>query len=174
MDRPDKRPTDDLLTPTLQDAGEGQAAPGKRPFRLRSQLWIGALGGVVPMFLLGMINAGRLRLPAEQRRRMLLLGLAALAAVLAIWSWAQFSAYGQASADAPGFYRGIRLANQILGALLYLGYSRLQQLADRRFQFAGGQHASLWIPGIAVMLAGFAIQFAVLAGLAALPAGAQP
>ncbi|KYF62255.1 hypothetical protein BE11_49110 [Sorangium cellulosum] len=174
MDRPGKRPTDDLLTPTLQDAGEGQAAPGKRPFRLRSQLWVGALGGVVPMFLLGMINAGRLRLPAEQRRRMLLLGLAALAALLAIWIWAQFSAYGQASADAPGFYRGIRLANQILGALLYLGYSRLQQVADRRFQFAGGAHASLWIPGIAVVLAGWALQFVVFTGIAVLAPGAGP
>ncbi|WP_438016882.1 hypothetical protein WMF18_39805 [Sorangium sp. So ce315] len=174
MDRPGKRPTDDLLTPTLQHAGERQAAPGKRPFRLQSQIWIGVLGGVVPMFLLGMINAGRLRLPAEQRRRMLLLGLAALAAMLAVWSWAMFSAYGQESADAPGFRREIRLANQLLGGLLCLAYGRLQQLADRRFQFAGGEHASLWIPGIAAVLAGLALQFAVLAGLAALPAGARP
>ncbi|WP_437779360.1 hypothetical protein [Sorangium sp. So ce1097] len=170
MDRPGERPMDDLLTPTLQDAGEGQAAPGKRPFRLQSQVWIGVLGGVVPMFLLGMNNAGRLRLPAEQRRRMLLLGLAALAVLLAILIWAMFSAYGQASVGEPGFRRWIRLANQILGVLLYLAYSRLQQVADRRFQFAGGTHASLWIPGIAAVLAGFALQFAVLLVLA----GARP
>ncbi|KYF60393.1 hypothetical protein BE08_01315, partial [Sorangium cellulosum] len=154
-----------MLTPTLQDAGEGQAAPGKRPFRLQSQVWIGVLGGVVPMFLLGMINAGRLRLPAEQRRRMLLLGLAALTVLLVLLSWATFSAYGQASADPPGFRRGLRLANQILGVLLSLAYSRLQQVADRRFQYAGGEHASLWIPGIAAILAGFALQFVVLVGL---------
>ncbi|XYH94057.1 hypothetical protein ACMHYB_40345 [Sorangium sp. So ce1128] len=156
---------DDLLTPTLQEGGGGSSAAGERPFRLQSQLWMGVLGGVLPMFIIGMVNAGRLRLPADQRRRMLYLGLAALAVVLVIWVWAIASTADQGSFGSPTFRRGIRLANQLLGGLLFLAYRRMQQLADRRFQFAGGEHASLWFPGIAAIVAGIVLQFAVLTAL---------
>ncbi|MGK3959389.1 hypothetical protein WMF38_40880 [Sorangium sp. So ce118] len=165
MAPPGERPVDDLLTPTLQDGGEGLSAPGERPFRLQSQIWLGVLGGVLPMFVIGMVNAGRLRVPADQRRRMLYAGLAALAVVLVIWVWAIASTADQGSFGSPTFRREIRLANQVLGGLLFLAYRRMQQLADRRFQFAGGEHASLWVPGIAAIVAGIALQFVVLAAL---------
>ncbi|XXY53303.1 hypothetical protein WME91_19420 [Sorangium sp. So ce269] len=165
MAPPGERPVDDLLTPTLQDGGECPSAPGERPFRLQSQIWLGVLGGVLPMFIIGMVNAGRLRLPAEQRRRMLYAGLAALAVVLVIWVWAIASTADQGSFGSPTFRRGIRLANQVLGGLLFLAYRRMQQLADRRFQFAGGEHASLWVPGIAAIVAGIVLQFVALTAL---------
>ncbi|XXT17131.1 hypothetical protein WME94_43575 [Sorangium sp. So ce429] len=165
MAPPGERPVDDLLTPTLQDGGEGPSASGERPFRLQSQIWLGVLGGVLPMFIIGMVNAGRLRLPADQRRQMLHAGLAALAVVLVIWVWAIASTADQGSSSSPTFRRGIRLANQVLGGLLFLAYRRMQQLADRRFQFAGGEHASLWLPGIAAIAAGIALQLVVLTAL---------
>jgi hypothetical protein len=97
---------------------------------------------------------------------MLWIGLAAVALTIAIYAWGiprYFIDHGPGAGEgAPGVKRGLRLANQILGGLLYLVYRGIQRPADRVFQFSDGEHASLWGPGIVAILGSTAVHAVAL------------
>lgn len=138
--------TDDLLSPSLRDRQEAEARP---PWRLSSQVWIGLLGGALPVTVIGWLNAERLGLERERRTWILVWGAVGVALTLLAVGWAVVASRGDASAQRTW----TRLASRAVGLLTYLAISRVQAPADRAFRlFDGRPYASLWGPGTAAVL----------------------
>lgn len=148
----------DLLTPTLQESRSRGAGPP--PFRIGSQIWVALFGGALSMFAIGMVNAARLELSQRQRRLMLYLGLAATVLTVAIYIAVFHVTGGQVptTGEWPRTRVVSRYGHRAVALLLWLAYSRIQRPADRSFQFGGGEHASLWKPGLLVVLGGGLVQ----------------
>lgn len=138
---------------------------GPPPYRLRSQLWIAILGGPLPLLVIGMMNAARLGLSARRRRWLLQLGLAAVAATVAVY-FIVFRATGGAlptTVDWPRTRSLMQAAYRVIALVLWLAYDRIQRPGDERFQATGGRYASLWLPGIAVVIVCALIQLPLVA-----------
>ena len=148
----------ELLTPTLGEHRPRDWSGPRLPFRVSSQVYVALVGGPVALTIVGLLNAPRLRL---DRRSTVLMALAGLVATLA----------GTAAA---AFVRGDvapRLFLQIAGVLAFGAFHLLQRTPERvHTMFSPNRdpdedHASLWGPGIAAIVAGWLVQLPLVAAL---------
>jgi hypothetical protein len=155
---------DDLLAPSL---GERTAPSAQRPWRVGSQVWIGLLGGPLPVALIAWLNGGRLGVDSRRRGWILGWGVLGLVATL-VAAWFIGGAHDGDLRAARSF---LRLSSRAAGLLAYLAVARLQGAADRAYRmFDERGYASLWGPG-ATALFGLGIPQALLIALVAWMAG---
>lgn len=149
----DRTELGDLLRPTLRD--EPVPDPGRRPWRLSSQVYVAFFGGVIAVTVIAFLNAGRLGLQSRQRAGIAAVGVVGFAGVCVA------AALMDESSALRLVTRGIALAAY---GVMYL----IQRSADRAYSYhspldADEEYDSLWGPGIfAVIGLGF-LQFALLA-----------
>ncbi|HET8775209.1 MAG TPA: hypothetical protein VFP80_15520 [Thermoanaerobaculia bacterium] len=126
---------DELLRPTVADA------PKRRlPWRVSSQFWVAFFGGIPAVTGIAFLNARRLGSSARRQQWILVAGLVAMAAFLALFAWLRETDDGA---------RTLRLVARVLAVVLFLVLARIQREDDGRHQvFGSGQYAPLWIPGI--------------------------
>lgn len=126
---------DELLQPTV--AG----VPKRRlPWRVSSQFWVAFFGGIPAVTGIALLNARRLGSSPRRQHWIVLAGLLAMAAFLALFAWLRGTDDGM---------RTMRLIARVLAVVLFLVLARIQREDDGRHQvFGSGQYAPLWIPGI--------------------------
>jgi hypothetical protein len=147
------------------------ASSGTRPFRLRSLLYVGILGGPVAAATIAWVNAGRLGV--ERRAQRLIVVLGALAALIAATGAAALTgdtlwAFGDAP---PEQVRYARLLPRVVGALLALGFHQLLRPADRTYALRREEHqayASLWGPGLVACVFAFGVHLILVIGVGTL------
>jgi ABC-type enterobactin transport system permease subunit len=134
---------DELLRPALAGVEHELPVPGRRPWRLSSQLYVGFFGGALATTVIAWLNATRLGLP--QRDRLLIAGVGVLGLVAA--------AVAVLVID-PGSVQPIRLVLGVSGIATAALQSPLQKNADRRYGFRHGEgsYDSLWVPGLVAVL----------------------
>ncbi|MBB4678864.1 hypothetical protein [Crossiella cryophila] len=128
--------SDDLLRPTIRTSAGTQ-----RPWRVASQAYVAFFGGVLAVTLIGYLNSRRLGVPARDRRWLLVIGGAALAAELVL-----ASVLADLITSSP-----LRIVIRVVALLAYFAMARLQHTPERVFQLRGGEHAKLWGPGLAAV-----------------------
>lgn len=126
---------DELLRPTVAEA------PRRRlPWRVTSQFWVAFFGGIPAVTAIAFLNARRLGSSARRQQWIVVAGLAAMAAFVALYAWLRGTDDGA---------RTMRIASRVLAVVLFLVHARIQREDDGRHQvFGSGQYAPLWIPGI--------------------------
>jgi hypothetical protein len=126
---------DELLRPTVAEA------PKRRlPWRVASQFWVAFFGGIPAVTAIAFFNARRLGSSGRRQQWIVLAGLAALAAFVALYAWLRGTDDG---------LRTMRIVSRVLAVVLFLVLARIQREDDGRHQvFGSGQYAPLWIPGI--------------------------
>lgn len=145
-------PDADLLQPSLQDEAP-RTPPKRKPWRVGSQVYVAFFGGPVAAAIIGVINAGRLRMPAGQQAAIAVAALVALGALVAV---------GSASVDALRL--GVRVAGLAVYGVVYL----LQRKPDRIYHYYNGgdeAYSELFAPGFAAVLVGIAVEFALVGAL---------
>jgi hypothetical protein len=137
----------DLLQPSLTDS----ASPaGPKPFRVASLFWIAFVGGAAPIAVIASINARRLNV-AERQRWFVLVGgiLAVVASVVAAFFIMDESLYSLTSVAGRNSGRIYRMVSRGIAVLYVLGVQYLLKPAERAYDLrTGGEHASLWGPGL--------------------------
>ncbi|MGN9808106.1 hypothetical protein ACTMSW_01935 [Micromonospora sp. BQ11] len=131
---------DDLFTPTIAPPPYRPARP---PWRVPSLLYPAVFGGPTAVTVLGVLNGRRLGLPRSALLTVLAAGLAGLLARVGV-SLAFFDADNQ---------RPARLIGALAGGLVWAAVAAVQKRPFRAYELRGGEPASLWVPGIAAVLA---------------------
>jgi hypothetical protein len=159
------RATEDLFTPTLQDAGRHDApVPGERPWRLSSQFYVAFFGGALAVTALAWVNARRLGAPLRVHRWILGAG----GAGVVVSTVASYLLYGN------DYGAATRIAYRIVGIAVSGVQYKLQESPDRIYRFryrasADELYDRMVGPGLAATLAGGAVQFGIIAlGMVAL------
>jgi hypothetical protein len=139
----------DLLNPTLM-GHEPRDWTSRLPWRLGSQVFVGFFGGPVGVTIVAALNGARLGLARRRIGLIVAIGLAAtIAAVLVA---------GLLGGDST------RLLVQVAGVATAGPLHLLQRSADRVFstfsphEDSDDDHASLWGPGFAAVVAGWLVQ----------------
>ena len=150
----------DLLTPTLAEHRPRDWS-SHLPWQLGSQVFVAFLGGPFAVTLIAVLNGARLRMPRPRLLAMVAIGAAGmLAGVLAA---------GLIDAGA-----GPRLLVQIAGVVTFGPLYLLQRSPDRVHSTFSphpdpeDDYGSLWGPGLAAVLAGWLVQFPLVALVIAL------
>lgn len=134
---------DDLFSPTVR------AAPtGPSPWRVPSQFWVFFFGGVLAGAVIAYANGARLGLGAGYRRLVVAWGALGLLAAVIVAALIPDDASDSS----------VRLASRVAAVLAYFPIARLQRPAERSFELRGGDHASLWAPGLVAVLVGGLVQ----------------
>ena len=147
----------DLLTPTLTEH-RPRDWNAHLPWQLGSQVFVAFLGGPLAVTIIAVLNGTRLRMP---RSRLLL-----MAAIGALGTIAGVLAAGLIDAGAAP-----RLLVQIAGVVTYGPLYLLQRSPDRvHGTFSPhpdpeDDYGSLWGPGIAAVVTGWLVQFALVAAV---------
>lgn len=160
---------DELFSPSLQDTS---SRPFGKPWSLRAQFWVAFFGGSLAVTVFAYYNSRRLEMSEGARQRILSIGVLAFIITLilaAVFSLLFIETLSEVSDQA----RTIRLLNRGLAVVIYLIFNRMQEAADRRYQFRyEDDYESAWKPGLmAVFLVGtfHSILIAsILAGIALL------
>jgi hypothetical protein len=149
----------DLLTPTLGNHRPRDRS-SRRPWHLSSQVFVAFLGGPLAVTLVAVLNGLRLRMARSKLAVMVAIGAAGMiAGVLAA---------GLMAGDTP------RLLVQIAGVLTSGPLYLLQRSPDRVYttfsprEDPDEDYASLWGPGFAAVLAGWAVQAPLVVAVEAL------
>ncbi|WP_433169105.1 hypothetical protein [Kribbella sp. CA-247076] len=135
---------DDLLRPTI-GAGVDLKV---RPWRLMSQAYVAFFGGAIASTVITFLNARRLGVSAARRGLIVLTGVVGVAAVIAVFVL---------SGGDRDYSYGLRILVRLVAVGCCLVQLHLQRPMDRAFQLRGGDYASLWGPGIAAVVGGFAV-----------------
>ncbi|MGZ5442910.1 MAG: hypothetical protein ACXW31_07540 [Thermoanaerobaculia bacterium] len=142
---------DDLLRPTVA----ASVRKGPLPWRVSSQFWVAFFGGIPAVTAIAFLNARRLGASARRQQWILLAGLVAVAAFIALFAWIRGMEDGA---------RTMRIVGRVLAVVLFLVLARIQREDDGRHRvFGSGEYASLWLPGVlatvvsAVLLVGIAV-----------------
>jgi hypothetical protein len=150
--------TSDLLTPTLQEH-RPRSPSARRPWRLGSQLYVAFFGGVIAVTAIALVNAMRLRVPG----RVLLtiagigaLGLAAVVAFIAI-----FFGNGGDESGPTGLQIGVQVISVAAWGLMFLVQRQWGRVYEMYTQH-DEPHVSLLLPGLIAVLAGGALQVAIV------------
>jgi hypothetical protein len=144
----------DLLTPTLGDH-RPRDWTARLPWQLGSQVFVAFLGGPVAVTIIAVLNGLRLRMPPARVALMVAIGVAGtIAGVLAA---------GLIDAGtAP------RLLVQVAGVVTYGPLYLLQRSPDRVHSTFSphtdpeDDYGSLWGPGLAAVIVGWAVQFTLV------------
>lgn len=150
----------DLLTPTLSEH-RPRDWHAHLPWQLGSQVFVAFLGGPVAVTIIAVLNGARLRMP-----RSLLWVMAAIGTAGAI--------AGVLTAGLVDAGTAPRLFVQVAGVVTYGPLYLLQRSPDRVHSTFSphadpdDDYASLWLPGIAAVVAGWLVQLPLVAGVAAL------
>ena len=144
----------DLLTPTLTEHRPRDWSTG-RPWRLGSQVYVAFLGGPLAVALIAVLNGLRLRMPRPKLLAMAAIGVAGtIVGVLAA---------GLIDAGAAP-----RLLVQLAGVVTYGPLYLLQRSPDRvhgtfsPHDDPDDDYDALWGPGLAAVLGGWLVQFALV------------
>jgi len=144
---------DELLRPTVPDEAP-RPHDGERPMRLGSQFYVAFLGGAIGATIIALLNSAALGLPARKRRIIAGLGLLGLVATTIALG---LSGSNVGDNNAP-------LLVRLIGVISWGGMYLVQRSADRVYCYRSkGDDAydSMWTPGIAAVLGGLAVQFAL-------------
>ena len=142
---------DDLLRPTVAETPKGRL-----PWRVSSQFWVAFFGGIPAVTAIAFLNARRLGSSARRQQWIVVSGLVAVAAFLALYAWVR---------GTDDSARTMRIVGRLLAVVLFLVLARIQREDDGRHQvFGSGQYAPLWIPGILATV----ISIVLLIGIALL------
>jgi hypothetical protein len=142
---------DELLRPSVAEAPKGRL-----PWRVNSQFWVAFFGGIPAVTAIAFLNSRRLGSTARKQQWILVAGLVAVAAFLALYAWLR---------GTDDSARTMRIVGRLLAVVLFLVLARIQREDDGRHQvFGSGQYARLWIPGILATV----ISIVLLIGLALL------
>lgn len=145
----------DLLQPSIPDGFSQRRAYAQKPWRLDSLIWIGLLGGMLPMTAIAFLEA---RYLAQERLSWKILLWGGLLTVLLILG------LGYASANWELTSRGGRLGVRAGGLLLYIVCRKLLVAADRVYQHVASEDAydSLWKAGLLAVILGGLLQGAAI------------
>ncbi|GLI01906.1 hypothetical protein [Phytohabitans aurantiacus] len=135
---------DELFNPTIRE----QPAPGKPPWRPESILYPAFFGGPLAAAALGLLNGGRLALPAPH--------LVAIGAAGLVGFGARLAIAASVEGNAP-----VRYGAVIAGILVSLVVLAFQRKPFRAYTYRGGEPASLVAPGIGAAI-GFGVLEAIL------------
>lgn len=143
---------DDLLRPTVANS----VRKGPLPWRVSSQFWVAFFGGIPAVTAIAFLNARRLGASARRQQWILLAGIVAVAAFIALFAWIRGMEDGA---------RTMRIVGRVLAVVLFLVLARIQREDDGRHRvFGSGEYASLWLPGLLATV----VSAAVLGGIAVL------
>ena len=146
---------DDLFAPTL--GGRTTRREGsQRPWRLGSQVYVAFFGGALALTVIAAINAVKLGLDPARIAAIVVAGLLAFAGAIA----------AGVAYDGSGRNVVVRLPALAAYGVAFL----VQRQADRVYSWADDreedeQYASLWVPGLAAVLAGGILQALLIVGL---------
>lgn len=143
--------SDELLRPTVQ----GPIGTSEKPWRLNSQSYVAFFGGVLASTTIAVVNAKRLGVPPDKRR--LMIGVGALAFVVAVLVGAVLAGDGSSAA---------RVSTRVVAVVAILGLIRFQQPMDRAFARRSGEYASLWGPGLLAVFTLGIVEVLIIAALA--------
>lgn len=153
--------TDDLLQPSIP------ANPPpvlRKPWRVRSQVWVAFFGGILAVTAIALLNARRLGIDARRRWLMGAAGAVAFTILLVLWL------RQPDAADYVTFLREgreLRIAARVIAVVLYLVLAALQRRAEQHYLvFAGGEYGSLWKAGLLVTFTLGILQLLLVAGIA--------
>jgi hypothetical protein len=140
---------DELLRPTI-GAGVDMSV---RPWRLMSQTYVAFFGGVIASTVIASFNARRLGVDAAKRRLIIVTGAIAFVVSAVVFVLLERRLGG----DDP--YSAVpNVAATVIAVACSVLQQRLQRPMDRAFQLRGSDYRSLWGPGIAATLGGWAVQ----------------
>ncbi|MDX1614465.1 MAG: hypothetical protein R3300_09150 [Candidatus Promineifilaceae bacterium] len=123
-------------------------------------MWIAFFGGSLALTVIAALNSRRLKLGPDERRYVLLAGLAGFLLTLgAAFVLGQTDVAEEWQPGPDGSY--FRLVSRAIALLSYLAILRLQRSAERVHRFTGGEYASLWVPGLIAVFVLGAVQNAV-------------
>lgn len=152
---------DELFQPTLRQTARDPSLPA--PWRIGSQLYVAFFGGCFAALVIAWLNVHRLggdwRTEAPR-----LVGLTTLA-------WGLASTVAIALLSVQGLEgetaRYVRWSYRLCAVLLHFGLAHIQAPLDRRFAVTHEEsdYASLWLPGLAAVGVGGAVQFGATLGL---------
>lgn len=142
-----------------------------RPYRLRSLLYVGILGGPVAVAVIAWMNARRLGV--DRRGRRMIMALGALAALIAATGAAALTGetlwvVGDAS---PEQLRWARLVPRIVGALLSLGFHQMLRPADRAYALGRETrqlYAPLWLAGLVACVLAYGVHMMLVIAIGTL------
>jgi len=156
---------DELLRPSVtEDRPAGTAA--RRPWRLGSQIYVAFFGGAAGAAAIGVLNARALGLSSARQWAIAGLGLAGLAASVLV------VALIGADQDGDGSLPPSTVA-RVVAIVAWGGMYLLQRTADRVYSYHAREddpYASLWGAGIAAVIVGAIIQFALADAIVGEPA----
>lgn len=138
--------TDPLLQSTVEAPSSGPA-----PWRTSSMFYVGFFGGPIAIGILGTLNARRLRADA----RTVAIVAASSLALLAAWV-----VYAMAFHE-PG-RPSLRLVAAGCGAVAHLVQQQVLARQTRIFDMGRREPASLWMPGIAAVVASVIVSSVLL------------
>lgn len=152
--------SDDLLQPSVTS----NPAPARRkPWRVRSQVWVAFFGGILAVTAIALLNAKRLGMSGRQRWLMAGAGLVAMAILFALWLRLP------PASDYITFLRGgrdLRIYARVIAVALFLLFAAMQKRAEsQHLVFAGGEYASLWGAGLAATFGLGFLQLFLVAGV---------
>ena len=154
------------MDPSLLQPSLANAPARSLPWRTGSVFWIAFFGGVVPTTVILWLNAQRLGASVQRQRMLLLIGAAGLAAYLGIAIWAASTWDPTLAVAAARSSRTlIRTLSRGLFVVVYLAQAAILREDDRRYAVFGGDHASLWVPGLAATILLGGVQSALFLGL---------
>lgn len=125
-----------LLRPTIE-----RMPDTRPPWRLSSQLFVAFFGGALAATVIGTLNAARLGVAPGKRRLIVAIGVLAIVAELTIVVLVPRTLDDSA----------VRLIMRAFALAAYAAHARLQRSHDRAFTLRGGEHSSLWGPGLAAV-----------------------
>ncbi|MGZ5431946.1 MAG: hypothetical protein ACXWH7_03390, partial [Thermoanaerobaculia bacterium] len=105
---------DDLLRPTVA----ASVRKGPLPWRVSSQFWVAFFGGIPAVTAIAFLNARRLGASARRQQWILLAGLVAVAAFIALFAWIRGMEDGA---------RTMRIVGRVLAVVLFLVLARIQR-----------------------------------------------
>lgn len=153
--------TDELLQPSVPS---NPAPVGRKPWRVRSQVWVAFFGGILAVTAIAILNAQRLGINVRKRWLMAAAGCVAFAILLALWL------RQPGAADYQTFLRQgreLRIAARVIAVVLYLVLAAIQRPAEQHYRvFANGEYASLWKAGLLPTFTLGILQLLLVAGTA--------
>jgi hypothetical protein len=142
----------DLFEPTIRMPQR----TGSPPWRLSSQGYVAFFGGVIAGATVALLNARRLGVAARDQLVIVaasVFGLLVAFSIMVAWD--------------PDRSGQLRMVDRLVAVVVYLAHARIQRPADRSFQLRGGEHASLWLPGLAMVIGCGVAEALLIAGVVA-------